>query len=89
MVFEKLEILGFEFDPNWGFLSNWVQLMKLAYQIDVFGHYFCYSIMCDDQFVNIFQIDQVVFQILGFFVLIPLCSSQFCEFEPFGLNSLH
>ena len=66
MVFEKLEILGFEFDSNWGFLSNWVKLMKLAYQIDVFGHYFCNSIMCDDQFVNIFQIDQVFFQILGF-----------------------
>ena len=66
MVIEKLEILEFEIDPNWGFLSNWVKLMKLAYQIDVFGHYFCYSIMCDDQFVNIFQIDQVVFQILGF-----------------------
>ena len=66
MVFEKLEILGFEFDPNWGFSSNWVKLMKLAFQIDVFGHYFFNSIMCDDQFVNIFQIDQVVFQILGF-----------------------
>ena len=66
MVFEKLKILGFEIVPNWGFLSNWVKLMKLAYQIDVFGHFFCYSIMCDDQFVNIFQIDQVVFQILGF-----------------------
>ena len=66
MVFEKLEILGFEFDPNWGFSSNWVKLMKLACQIDLFGHYFLNSIMCDDQFVNIFQIDQVVFQILGF-----------------------
>ena len=54
MVFEKLEILGFEFDPNWGFLSNWVKLMKLAYQIDIFGHYFCYSVMCGDQFVNSF-----------------------------------
>ena len=66
MVFENLEILGFEIDSNWGFLSNWVKLIKLAYQIDVFGHYFCNSIMYDDQFVNIFQIDQVVFQILGF-----------------------
>ena len=66
MVFGKLEFLGFEIDPNWGFLSNWVKLMKLACQIDVFGHYFFISIMCDDQFVNIFQIDQVVFQILGF-----------------------
>ena len=65
MIFEKLEILGFEIDLIWGFLSNWLKLMKLAYQIDVFGHYFCYSIMCDDQFVNIFQINQVVFQILG------------------------
>ena len=37
--------------------------MKLAYQIDVFGHYFCYYIICNDQFVNIFQIDRVVFQI--------------------------
>ena len=42
--------------------------VKLAYQIDVLGHYFCYSIMCNDQFVNIFQIDQVVFK-FGFFVL--------------------
>ena len=42
--------------------------MKLAYQIDVFGHYFCYYIMCNDQFVNIFQIDQVVFQIWVFCV---------------------
>ena len=66
MVCEKLEILGFEFDLNWGFLSNWVKLMKLAYQIDVFGHYFCYYIMCNNQFVNIFQIDQVVSIILGF-----------------------
>ena len=65
MVFEKLETLGFEIVPNWGFLSNWLKLMKLACQIDVFGHYFCNSLN-DDQFVNIFQIDQVVFQILGF-----------------------
>ena len=42
--------------------------MKLAYLIDVFGHYFCYYIMCNDQFVNIFQIDQVVFQIQVFYV---------------------
>ena len=44
--------------------------MKLAYQIDVFGHYFCYYIMCNgnDQFVNIFEIDQVVFQIWVFCV---------------------
>ena len=89
MVFEKLEILGFEIVSNWGFLSNWVKLMKLACQIDVFGHYFLNTIMCNDQFVNIFQIDQVVFQIFGVFVLIPQCSSQFCEFELFGLNSLH
>ena len=88
MVFEKLEILAFEIVPNCGFLFNWLKLMKLACQIDVCGHYFLNSIMCDDQFVNSFQIDQVVFQILGF-LLIPLCSSQFCEFELFGLNSLH
>ena len=42
--------------------------MKLAYQIDVSGHYFCYYIMCNDQFINIFQIDQVVFQIWVFCV---------------------
>ena len=61
MVFKLLKILGFVIDLNWGFCQNWVKLMKLACQIDVFGHQFLNSIMCDDQFVNIFQIDQVVF----------------------------
>ena len=67
--FEKLKILGFWMWSELGILSNWLKLIKLASQIDVFGHYICYSIMCNDQFVNIFQIDQVVFQIWFFFVL--------------------
>ena len=50
--------------------------MKLAYQIDVFGHYFCYIIMCNDQFVNIFQIDQVVFQIWVFFFCVKTLNVQ-------------
>ena len=45
--------------------------------------------MCDDQFVNLLQIEQVVFQILGF-LLETLCSSQFCEFElKLNFVSLH
>ena len=40
--------------------------MKLASPIDVFGHYFCYSIMGNDQFVNFLKkIDQVVSFLLG------------------------
>ena len=64
---EKLKILRFVIDPNWGFCSNWVKLMKLACSIDVIGHYFLKSILYDDQLVNIFQIDQVVFQNFGGF----------------------
>ena len=77
----KLKILGFVIDPNWGFCSNWVKLMKLVGSIDVIGHFFLKSILYDDQLVNFFQIDQVVFQNFGVFVLETLCSSQFCEFE--------
>ena len=54
--------------------------MKLACCIDVIDHFYLFSLMCDDQFVNLLQIEQVVFQILGF-LLETLCSSQFCEFE--------
>ena len=78
---EKLKILGFVINPNWGFCSNWAKLMKLACSIDVIGHYFLKSILYDDQLVNIFEIDQVVFQHFGVFVLKTLCSSQFCGFE--------
>ena len=42
--------------------------MKLACCIDVIDHLYLLSLMCDDQFVNLLQIVQVVFQILGFFV---------------------
>ena len=80
-ICEKLKILGFVINPNWGFCSNWVKLMKLACSIDVIGHYLLNSFLYDDQLVNIFQIDQVVFQNFGVFVLKTLCSSQFCEFE--------
>ena len=41
--------------------------MKLACCIDVIDHLYLFSHMCDVQFVNFLQIDQVVFQILGFF----------------------
>ena len=63
--------------------------MKLACCIDVIDHFYLFSLMCDDQFINLLQIEQVVFQILGF-LLETLCLSQFCEFE-FQLNlvSLH
>ena len=54
--------------------------MKLACCIDVIDHFYLFSLMCDNQFVNLLQIEQVVFQILGF-LLETLCSSQFCEFE--------
>ena len=42
--------------------------MKLACWIDVIDHYILYSTLGDDQFVNFLQIEQVVFQILVFFV---------------------
>ena len=63
--------------------------MKLVCWIDVIDHYFMYSTLCDDQLVNFLQIEQVVFQILGFFVgnsmLKPIC-----EFElKLNLVSLH
>ena len=63
--------------------------MKLACYIDVFDHLYLFSLMCDDQFINLLQIVQVVFQILGF-LLETLCLSQFCEFElKLNLVSLH
>ena len=63
--------------------------MKLACCIDVIDHLYLFSLMCDDQFVNLLQIVQVVFQILGF-LLETLCLSQFCEFElKLNLVSLH
>ena len=55
--------------------------MKLACWFDVNDHYFLKSILYDDQLVNFFQIDRVVFQNFWVFVLETLCSSQFCEFE--------
>ena len=63
--------------------------MKLACCIDVIDHFYLFSLMCDDQFVNLLQIEQVAFQILGF-LLETLCSSQFCEFElKLNFVSLH
>ena len=59
--------------------------MKLAYCFDVIDHFYLFSLMCNDQFVNLLQIEQVDFQILGF-LLETLCASQFCEFE-LKLNS--
>ena len=64
--------------------------MKLACYIDVIDHLYLFSLMCDDQFVNLLQIVQVVFQILGFFLLETLYLNQFCEFElQLNLVSLH
>ena len=64
--------------------------MKLACWFDVIGHYFMKSTLYDDQLVNFFQIDQVVFQNFGVFVLETLCSSQFCDFElNLNLIALH
>ena len=40
--------------------------MKLASYIDSLDHYIVLSILCNDQLVNFFNIEQVVFQILGF-----------------------
>ena len=42
--------------------------MKLACCIVVIDHFYLFSLMCDDQFINLLPIEQVVFQILGFFV---------------------
>ena len=41
--------------------------MKLAYWIDSFDHYKLFSNLCDDQLVNLVQIEQVVFQNFGVF----------------------
>ena len=67
MVFEKSKILGLVLNSNWGFLFKLIQLMKLACCIDVIGHYSLKSILYDDQFVNLLQIDQVVFPNFGVF----------------------
>ena len=42
--------------------------MKLACYIDVIDHLYMFSLMCDDQFVNLLQIVHVVFQIFRVFV---------------------
>ena len=41
--------------------------MKLACWIDEFDHYKLFSNLCDDQLVNLVQIEQVVFQNFGVF----------------------
>ena len=75
---------------NWGFCSIRSKLIKLACWIDVIDHYFMNSTLRDDQLVNFLQIEQVVFQNFGVFLLETLCSSQFCEFElKLNLISLH
>ena len=65
---DKLKILGLVLNPIWRFLSKLVQLIKLACCSDVIDHYFMSSILCNDQFFNLLQIDQVVFQNFGVFV---------------------
>ena len=63
--------------------------MKLACCFDVIDHLYLFSLMCNNQFVNLLQIEQVVFQILEFLLETP-CSSQFCAFElNLDLVSLH
>ena len=49
--------------------------MKLACYIDVIDHLYLLSLMCDDQFVNLLQNVQVVFQNFWVFLLETLCSS--------------
>ena len=44
-------------------------MMKLACWIDYFDHYELFSILCDDQLTNLVQIEQVIFQNFGVFVL--------------------
>ena len=41
--------------------------MKLACYIDVIDHPYLFSLLCDDQFVNLLQFAQVVFQSFGVF----------------------
>ena len=43
--------------------------MKLACWIDEFDHYKLFSNLCDDQLVNLVQIEQMVFQNFGVFVI--------------------
>ena len=42
--------------------------MKLACCFDVIDHFYLFSLMCNDQFVNLLQIEQVVFSNFGVFV---------------------
>ena len=44
-------------------------MMKLVCWTDYFDHYKLFSILCDDQLINLVQIEQVVFQIFGVFVI--------------------
>ena len=55
--------------PELGILFIRVKLMKLACWIDYFDHYKLFSTLCDDQLVNLVQIEQVVFQNFGVFVM--------------------
>ena len=82
-VFEELKILWLVINPSWRFCSNLVKLMKLACWFDVIGHYFLKSILYDDQLVNVFQIDQMVFQIFGFYLYVQ---ANFVNLNLFGLN---
>ena len=51
--------------------------MKLACYIDVIDHLYLFSLMCDDQFVNLLQIVQEVFLIFGVFVRNSLTQANF------------
>ena len=63
--------------------------MKLACWFDVIGHYFLKYILYDDQLVNIFQIDQVVFQNFGVFVLETLLKPILWIWTYLNLIALH
>ena len=52
---EQLKILGFVLNPIWGFCSNGLILMKLAYWFDVIDHSKLFSNLCNDQLVNFFK----------------------------------
>ena len=55
MYCEKLKILGHE-TPDLGIL----------FKLSLIDHYNLFPTLCDDQLVNLVQIEQVVFQNFGF-----------------------
>ena len=64
-IYKKSKILGLVLNLNWGFCSNWFQLMKLACWIDEIDHYFLKSILYDDQLVNLYRLIKWFFKYFG------------------------